>query len=110
MPALPRLAALTIVAFLAPLPASALDDDVRASSRGPTELGLCDKGSTLESSGACKKFDYDALNRRNEKSLQAALAKAPANVRPLLKRDQVWFDEMMLNASQSMPGSNNDET
>jgi hypothetical protein len=32
--------------------------------------------------------------------LQAALAKAPANVRPLLKRDQYWFAEILANAIQ----------
>ena len=105
MPTLPRLAALVVVTtFLAPLPASALDPDLRAYSLGPTELGLCEKGTALASSDACKQKAeyYDKLTKTIEKSLQTALAKAPANVRPLLKRDQVWFDEIMLNAAETM--------
>src|SRR5262245_14135328 len=102
MPVLPRLTALAAVtAFLTPSPASALDEFVRASSLQPTELGLCGQDDVLTSSGECKKTDFDAFNRRTEKSLQAALAKAPATMRPLLKRDQTWFNEMMLNAVES---------
>jgi uncharacterized protein YecT (DUF1311 family) len=37
--------------------------------------------------------------------VQAALAKAPANVKPLLKRDQGFFHEMMISAAEEMPGS-----
>ncbi len=102
MPASRRLAILAVAAAcLAPLPASALDEYVRAYSLQPTELELCGKDGALVSSGECKKTNYDALNKRTEKSLQAVLAKAPANIRPLLKRDQDWFNEMMLNAVES---------
>jgi uncharacterized protein YecT (DUF1311 family) len=38
-----------------------------------------------------------------------ALAKAPANVQPLLKRDQAWFDEIVVNAAQSISASENNE-
>lgn len=104
MPALPRLAALAVVAAcLAPLPASALDEYTRASSLGPTELELCGKDSDLSSSGACNKINFDALTPTIEKSLQAAVAKMPVNVRPLLRRDQAWFNEMMLSATQVLP-------
>ena len=47
-------------------------------------------------------MDFDALTRTNRKALQAALAKAPATIRPLLKRDQAWFNEIMLSAAESM--------
>jgi len=104
MPACRRLAILAVTAAcLSPLPASALDDDVRAYSLQPTELGLCGKDGAMVSSGACKKIDFDALNKRTEKSLQAVLSKAPANIRPLLKRDQDWFNEMVLNIAEMMP-------
>lgn len=104
MPACRRLALLALIsACLAPLPASALDDFDRASSLGPTELELCGKDSDLASSADCKKTNYDARTRQIEKSLQAALAKTPTNVRPLLKRDQVWFNEMMLNTAEVLP-------
>jgi uncharacterized protein YecT (DUF1311 family) len=109
MPASRRLAILAVTAAcLSPLPASALDDYVRAYSLQPTELELCGKEGALVSSGACKKTDYDALNKRTEKSLQAALSKAPANIRPLLKRDQDWFNEMILNIAEVMPRSDDD--
>jgi uncharacterized protein YecT (DUF1311 family) len=104
MPAFRPLASLILVsACIAPVPASALDDFDRAFSRGPTELRLCGKDSDLSTSGDCKKANYDALTRKIEKSLQAALARAPANVRPLLKRDQAWFNEMMLQTAQVLP-------
>ena len=102
MSACSRFAVLAVAtACLAPLPASALDEYVRAYSLQPTELGLCGKDGALVASGECKKTNYDTLNKRTEKSLQALLAKAPANIRPLLKRDQTWFNEMMLNAVES---------
>ena len=111
MPARSRFVTLTAIApLLASPPASALDDYLRASSLSPTELMLCGKESELASSGACKKTDYNALSRKIEKTLQAALAKAPANVRPLLKRDQVWFNEIAQSAAEVLPQSDDDET
>lgn len=110
MPASRRLAILAVAAAcLSPLPASALDDDTRASSLGPTELKLCDKDSDLARSGACKKTDYNALTRRIEKSLQAALSKAPANIRPLLKRDQAWFNEMISSTAEVLSQVGDDD-
>src|SRR5689334_7155987 len=101
MPACRRLAILAVTAAcLSPLPASALDEYVRAYSLQPSELELCGKDGALVPSGSCKKTDYDAVNKRTEQSLQAALAKAPTNVRPMLKRDQTWFNEMMLNSAE----------
>ena len=110
MPAARRLAIPAVaIACLAPLPASALDDFVRAHSLQPTGLELCGKDSDLAKSGACKKMDFNALTQKVEKSLQAALAKSPANIRPLLKRDQVWFNEMMSNTAEILPQIDNDE-
>ena len=109
MPAFRYLANLTvIIACLSPLPASALDEYVRAYSQQPTELELCGKDSELKSSGACKKTDYGALTRKIEQSLQAALSKTPANARPLLKRDQTWFNEMVLSAAEVLPQADDD--
>lgn len=105
-----RLAALAIAAVaLTPAPGNALEDYVRAASAGLTELGLCGPDSDLLKSGACKSYDFDTLTKRIEKSLQAALAKASANVKPLLKRDQAWFNEMMLSASETVFDYGDDE-
>jgi uncharacterized protein YecT (DUF1311 family) len=95
-------AALAIAAFLAPASARAMDEFLRASSAAPTELKLCQPDGELASSGACKQTDFDALTKKIEKSLLAALAKTPANIRPLLKRDQAWFNEVVLNAADSL--------
>jgi uncharacterized protein YecT (DUF1311 family) len=106
-----RLTALAVAAsVLMPTASYALDAYQRALSSGPTELGLCGTGGALASSDACKQTDYDALTAKIEKALQASLAKAPANIRPLLKRDQAWFNEIMLSAADSMPQSDDDET
>jgi uncharacterized protein YecT (DUF1311 family) len=100
-----RLAALAVAtAILVPASASAaIDEFLRASSSGPTELALCKADGELATSGECKKTNFTALTKRIEKSLQAALAKTPANIRPLLKRDQAWFNEMMLSAVETVP-------
>ena len=55
---------------------------------------------------ACR--DCIALNRI-EKSLQAALSKTPARIKPLLKRDQAWFNAMMLAASETVFDDGDDE-
>ena len=106
-----RLAVLAIAASaLMPNTTHALDDYQRALSSGPTALALCSADSEMESSGACKATDYNALTAGIEKALQASLAKAPANIRPLLKRDQAWFNEITLSAADSMPQSDDDDT
>lgn len=101
-----RLTALVVATCIfTPASAYAVDEYVRAFSNGPTELGLCDVDGMLVASGACKRTDYEALTANIERALQATLAKAPANIRPLLKRDQAWFNEIMLTAAESMPAS-----
>lgn len=103
MPILHRFTALAVFAcVLAPVHAGALDDFLRASSAASTKLSLCQPDGELAKSGACKETDFDALTSQIEKSLQRALAKAPANIRPLLKRDQVWSNEIVLNAADSL--------
>jgi uncharacterized protein YecT (DUF1311 family) len=104
-----RLAALaTAVALLASADASAMDDYLIASSSAPTLLKLCGKDRVLDAAN-CKARDFDALAGKMDEALQTALAKAPANVRPLLKRDQAWFDEIVVNAAQSMSNSENND-
>src|SRR6516225_8146261 len=92
-----RLLALLAALILGcPTGAGAMDDFVRASSSGPTLLRLCGKDGPA-SEATCKAQPYDALAGRMEDALKAALAKAPATTRPLLKRDQAWFNEMLAN-------------
>jgi len=96
-----RLAALAIsAALLTSTSAGAMDDYIIASSRAPTLLKLC--GNDVTIAAACKTRDFDALAARMDETLQTALAKAPVNVQPLLKRDQAWFDEIVVNAAQSL--------
>jgi uncharacterized protein YecT (DUF1311 family) len=99
-----RLAALALaIACLAPAAADATDNDgVQALSRGATELGLCGEDGGPAMTAPCKQYKLDALATQIEKALSAALAKSSATARPLLKRDQVWFDEMIINAAETM--------
>ncbi len=57
----------------------------------PIKGDLCKRGGVLAS--------------QLDKVIQAAAAKAPANVRPLLKRDQAFFYEMIAMAAEEMPQS-----
>ena len=104
-----RLAALAVIAaILGPVPARAMDEYLRASSSAPTLLGLCGADNAPASAGACKELDLVALTKNIEKALQASLAKAPPTTRLLLKRDQAWFNEIMLNAAESMTQPDDD--
>jgi uncharacterized protein YecT (DUF1311 family) len=90
--------------------ALALNDDTRASSSLPTRITLCDdatgSGATTE---ACKRAGYDRLVAAIDTAFAAALAKSPANVRPLFKRDEAWFDEMLLEARDTVDQANEPE-
>lgn len=44
-----------------------------------------------------------------DKAFDAALPKLPANVRPLLKRDQAWFNEMIIDAADVLADTDEDE-
>jgi uncharacterized protein YecT (DUF1311 family) len=103
-----RLAALVLaVACLASAGADAKDDFARAASSGPTQLELCGDGDAPLKLAACKQGGFDALPAQIDKAFAAAIAKAPANAKPLLKRDQVWFGEIVLSAADTMPQSGN---
>ncbi|WP_271614904.1 lysozyme inhibitor LprI family protein [Bradyrhizobium sp. CCBAU 51627] len=105
MPASFRLALLA-AALLAPASAQAMDDFLRASSSGPTAMTLCaassDGGKTEGPSKFCREAGYDKLVAAVDRSFEAALARAPANIRPLFKRDQAWFNEMIGEAADTV--------
>src|SRR6201999_577385 len=111
MPVRHRLAALALAStLLAPVAASATDDNYAAAySSASTLINLCG-GNNPTAADACKQAGYDKLATQLDRAVQAALAKAPANVKPLLKRDQGFFYEMIISAAEDMPGSDNDDT
>ena len=81
--------------------ANAMDDFVRASSRAPTPIALCGTGDNDRiKPDVCKDTGYDRLVAQVDSAMTATLAKAPANIRPLLKRDQVWFNEIIWEAAE----------
>ncbi|SHK10715.1 Protein of unknown function [Bradyrhizobium lablabi] len=100
-------AAVLAPAVLAPASANAMDDLVAAISSGPTQLGLCGDGDAPLKPAACKEDGLDTLAAQIDKVFAATVAKAPVNAKPLLKRDQVWFGEIVVNAAESMPQSDN---
>jgi uncharacterized protein len=105
-----RLAALALaIASLAPVTADAMDEWVRAIGSGPTLLELCGTDNAPITPAACKDAGFDTLATQIEKALQATLARTPVNIRPLLKRDQVWFGEIAVSAAESVPQSDDDE-
>jgi uncharacterized protein YecT (DUF1311 family) len=98
------LAALAVAAaLLVPVAASASDDsDANAAfSSAPTLLHLCGGDDALIKGDACKDGSYAQTAAKLEAALQRALARAPANIRPLLKRDQYWFAETIQNAAEN---------
>jgi uncharacterized protein YecT (DUF1311 family) len=96
----PRLATFAVALSLVPASAGAMDEYLRASSRAPTPIRLCGgtDGDRIKTA-MCKENGYDRLVARIDKAFDAVLPKTPANIRPLLKRDQVWFNEMILEAA-----------
>jgi uncharacterized protein YecT (DUF1311 family) len=101
MTALPyRVAAFAAAMLLLPLAAHA-DDDNAAFSSAPSAMQLCGGEDALLKGDVCKDGSYATQATELDQALQAALAKVPANVRPLLKRDQYWFGETLLNAIQN---------
>ena len=110
MPAF-RLSAALVLSFALATAANA-DDDNAPFSSAPTLLKLCGKpadGAAIPAD-LCKTRGYDDLAARLDRAIQAAAAKAAANVRPLLKRDQAFFYEMIVMAAEDMPRSDNAET
>lgn len=111
MPASHRLATLAVaISTLAPVAAYAIDDFNAASSNAPMEMNLCGSGERAPiKTDACKQYGYDQLITAVDKAAAAALAKVPANVRMLLKRDQAWFHEMMVDAADNVAQSEAEE-
>jgi uncharacterized protein YecT (DUF1311 family) len=105
-----RLATLALTALFAlPVVAHASDDTPTAPySRPPTRLNLCKGDNAPVTPEGCKQGGYDKIAGEIDKALQAALAKTPANVKPLLKRDQGFFNETMLAAAQNMEALGDD--
>jgi hypothetical protein len=110
MPCLRPLAALAVAAVL-PFAcigsiAATPDNTDLAFSSAPALIDLCTANSVLTLE-ACKQSGTDKLVSELDRALQAALAKAPANIKPLLKRDHAWFGEMIAAAAEQMPASEN---
>ena len=110
MPVRHRLAALALATtLLAPVAASAADDDYTAAySSASTLINLCGANNPI-ADDACKEAGYDKLATQLDRAVRAVLAKAPAPVKPLLKRDQAFFYEMIIAAAEDMPRSESDE-
>lgn len=107
MPCLHRFAALAVAAaLLMPCAGALADDDNAAFSSAPTLLRLCGGGDAMLKEDTCKDGSYARIATELDQALQAALAKAPANVRPLLKRDQFWFGEILANAADNAASQN----
>jgi Lysozyme inhibitor LprI len=100
MPVSSRFAALALAVLLVPSAASA-DDDTAAYSSAPTAIQLCGGDDPMSASDGCKDGSFVKFSTDLDQGLQAALAKAPANVRPLLKRDQAFVADMLANAIQA---------
>src|ERR1700759_4700801 len=111
MPVRHRLAALALAStLLAPVAASATDDNYAAAySSASTLINLCGTNNPI-AADACSAAGSDKLATQRDRAVQAALAKAPATAKPLLKRDQGFFYEMIISAAEEMPGSDNDDT
>src|SRR5262249_29420386 len=99
-----RFAALAVAACLVPVEAGAfVDNDAAAKapySSAPTLMQLCGGEADFIKGDDCKEHDYNKDASELEQALKGALTKAPANVRPLLKRDQAWFNETVINATE----------
>ncbi|PDT85700.1 hypothetical protein CO669_30940 [Bradyrhizobium sp. Y36] len=107
-----RLALVTATALFAPITCHAMDDFLRAASSAPTAITLCGEangnGSAIKPA-ICQERGYDKLVAAIDKSFDAALARAPVNIRPLLKRDEAWFNEMISQAADTVQEVDDDE-
>lgn len=101
MPISPRVAALlAAISVVAPQPSLAMDDYLRASSSAPTATKLCGDSDAPIKTADCNKDGYDKLVTQIDKAFDTALARMPVNVKPLLKRDQAWFNEVIADAAE----------
>lgn len=106
-----RVAALALVIGLLVSGAALADDDDNAPlSSAPTLMPLCGDGTNSAplGTGFCKTNGYDALTAQLDDAIRAAASKAPTNVRPLLKRDQAFFNEMAVMEAQEIFHSDRD--
>ena len=90
---------LALLLVLAAHTARADDDFTLAESKKPTALEFCRTHSEVPAA-----IDCDALNKLAggiEASLKAALAKVGPLAAPLLRRDQVWFREIVERFSET---------
>lgn len=107
-----RLALIAATALLAPVTCHAMDDFLRAASSAPVKITLCgetNSNGTGIKTATCEEKGYDKLVAAIDTSFVAVLAKAPANVRPLLKRDEAWFNEMIGLAADTVQEVNEAE-
>ena len=88
------------IATLIPLSADAADAFRRAKSLEPTPLRLCGVDEPLKQLLGCKNGAINDLVRRADGAFQKILATARPTVAVLLKRDQVWFRELIENSIQ----------
>ncbi|MBR0752436.1 DUF1311 domain-containing protein [Bradyrhizobium jicamae] len=104
MPALPRIAALAAaLSALTPVASLAMDDYLRPSSSAPTQIKLCgDRDGDAIKTADCRKAGYDTLVAQIDQSFDKALAKMPATIKPLFKRDQAWFNEVITDAAETL--------
>lgn len=110
MPALLRLAACAaILSVLAPAPSLAMDNDLLAFSSAPTAIRLCGDHDDEIKTADCRKAGYDKMVAQIDKAFGTALAGTPANIKPLLKRDQAWFNEMILQAAGALSEGGDDD-
>lgn len=89
-----------------------MDDYLRAASSAPVKLTVCgetNSNGTGIKSATCEEKGYDKLVAAIDASFDAALARTAANVRPLLKRDEAWFNEMIALAADSVEEVNEAE-
>jgi len=102
MPARPRHAAFVLAtALLASVAASASDDNYTAAySSASTLINLCGGDNPLKAD-ACKDAGLDKLATLLDRAVRAAPPKAPAAIKPLLRRDQGFFYERIIAAAEA---------
>jgi uncharacterized protein YecT (DUF1311 family) len=105
------LALLLASAFVLPVLAHASNDYVTPAFSRAGKLDLCARATDNPpiQPEDCKQNGYDRVSDDLDRALQAALAKAPTNVQPILKRDQGFFRELVAAAGEGMPGDGNAE-
>jgi uncharacterized protein YecT (DUF1311 family) len=98
-------------AFLLLPPAVRGADDYNAAySLAPSVLNLCSgDANSMMKADACRQGGFDKTAAEIDRAFEAALAKAPANVQPLLKRDLGFFRELISSAAEDMPTSEKPE-